>query len=117
MAAAELVTGDGPISAPGEFTLLPLELELRTHLIVNHRVLWNKNHSLLRSIVIPLYSPIRGRRIGGQFQLSIGLLDRAEDVCNTERGRVQVVVMRVLLVLLLQMVVLGVVVECGWLGR
>lgn len=113
MAAAELVTGDGPISAPGEFTLLPLELELRTHLIVNHRVLWNKNQSLLRSI----YSPIRGRRIGGQFQLSIGLLDRAEDVCNTERGRVQVVVMRVLLVLLLQMVVLGVVVECGWLGR
>lgn len=111
MAAAELVTGDGPISAPGEFTLLPLELELRTHLF--HRVLWNKNHSLLRSI----YSPIRGRRIGGQFQLSIGLLDRAEDVCNTERGRVQVVVMRVLLVLLLQMVVLGVVVECGWLGR
>lgn len=113
MAAAELVTGDGPISAPGEFTLLPLELELRTHLIVNHRMLWNKNQSLLRSI----YSPIRGRRIGGQFQLSIGLLDRAEDVCNTERGRVQVVVMRVLLVLLLQMVVLGVVVECGWLGR
>ena len=85
MAAAELVAvavGDGPTRAPGELTLLPLEFELKINCV--------RRESFIEALIF-CNIPIRGRRIGGQFQFAIGLFDRTQDVCHTERRRVQVV--------------------------